>query len=289
MPVVGTPASYTYLNITRNKLIELAHKVIGVLEPGQVLSGEQLEEGVDFLTMIVQETDRSGKWLWTFEDAAHIPIVSANCYMYSLDNGLPTSIAELISASFRTSDGRDTPLKILRPEDYEKIENKILAGEPKAVYLTESLDLSLRNLHVWPSPNSVTSQSEVVDYRCILSHTSNALSEPGVGPNWKMFWTQGGSSSTNWALNTSYTAPASLRLLYRRPIADFVSSNSNPDFPRQWPRILLFKLAFDLGDIYGIPLDERNLMIQKAKGAFNDIFVSTKTKTNNIHNKAKYF
>ena len=49
------------------------------------------------------------------------------------------------------------------------------------------------------------------------------------------------------------------------------------------------RIAFDLGDFYSIPLAERKLMIDKAKGAFDDIHPSVKVKTNQIHNKVSYF
>ena len=62
------PAASTYLTITRDKLIEMAYKAIGVLEPGQVLDGEQLNDGVSVLTMIVREVDASQKWRWTIDE-----------------------------------------------------------------------------------------------------------------------------------------------------------------------------------------------------------------------------
>lgn len=92
-----------------------------------------------------------------------------------------------------------------------------------------------------------------------------------------------------WASGANYAAPQQIRLLYRRPIFDFDTASDTPDFPIQCPRMLLYKLAFDLGDIYGIPIEERNLMIGKSKGAYDDIFPSFKAKSTDIHHKTKYY
>lgn len=288
MPIIGANSTSTYLTITRDKFIELAHKIIGVLEPSQVLDGEQLQDGIDLLSLQVREVDQSGRWRWTIDEAQHVPITS-NTYVYNMDRGLPGNIAELLTATYRDSNGTDSPLKILRAEGYEEISNKIRQGNPNAVYLTDTTDLSLRTLYTYPSPGTVSTQSLIAGpYRCIRSHTADASSEPITGKNWRVFWENGGEGTTSWASGTQYTAPPMIRLLYRRPITDFANADSTPDFPMQWPRLLLYELAFDLADIYSIPLDERTYLIEKAKGAKDNIFPSTKTKTTNIHNKVRY-
>lgn len=289
MPVVGLPDDSTYLTLTRNKFIEMAYRTIGVLEQGQILDGDLLNEGIDILTMIVREVDGAGKWRWTFEDSVHIPLLSGT-FIYSIDRGLPSNISELLMASYRDASGRDTPLDILKAERYEEITNKLQYGTPKSVYLTEHSDLSLRELYVWPTFETVVATSEVSGpYRCTRTHTSTVHTEPVTGRNWKMFWESGGEGSTPWATDTLYTAAPSLRLQFRRPLIDFVTAESLPDFPMPWPRMLMYKLAFDLGDPMGIPIEERKYMIEKAKGAFNDIFPSVKVKSNTHHNKVKFF
>jgi hypothetical protein len=41
-------------------------------------------------------------------------------------------------------------------------------------------------------------------YCCIESHLASADNEPGVGPNWQLYWDQHGSGGTEWVLNQSY-------------------------------------------------------------------------------------
>jgi hypothetical protein len=41
-------------------------------------------------------------------------------------------------------------------------------------------------------------------YCCIESHLASSDNEPGVGPNWRLYWYQEGTSGTNWSSGTSY-------------------------------------------------------------------------------------
>ena len=181
-------------------------------------------------------------------------------------------------------------MKILKAEEYERITDKIRHGDPQVIYLTDTIDLALRVMHVWPAIGEAAAQSKIDGpFHCIRSHTADPTNEPVIGANWSVYWEAGGDGFDSWVTGTAYTAPPLIRLLFRRPITDMVSGGANPDLPMQWPRMLVYRLAFDLGDVYSIPLDERNFMINKASGAVSDIFRSTIAKSTNIHNKVKYF
>lgn len=60
--------------------------------------------------------------------------------------------------------------------------------------------------------------------------------------------------------NATYTA----RFTYRRRLFDFTAAGDNPDFPQEWNLTLIFKLASELSDEYGLPLQERQLLEVKA-------------------------
>ncbi len=288
----GTTADYT---VTRDRLIELAFQEIGVLELGQTLDGEMLQDGLDALGMVVSETDHAGRWRWTIQSATHLPL-AANTAIYNSTNGLPTNITELLSVVYRNSSGVDSaPLHILKAESYEEIQRKIQTGNPQAVYLTDHATLSSKVLSVYPMMSAVATQSVVtgtdaLTYRCIMPHTAAAVNRPITGANWTMFWELGGSGPAAWAADTSYTSPDLLRLLYRRPLYDFDTASDNPDAPRSWPRLFMLKVASVLSPWYGGSVEEQALLAQKAKGAFDDVFKhSVKAKSNTRHNKAKYY
>lgn len=286
----GSTSDFT---LTRDQLIQLSHKIIGVLEPGQVLDGDQLQDGIDLLNLIVRETDAAGKWRWTMGEASLLTLAK-NVHRYDSNNGLPTNIAELDTVFYRDANGKDWPLNIYKAETYEAIPNKLEANPPKGVYLTETIALASRVLFVWPMLSAVKTGSVVTGtdsnaYTCIYPHEAAAENRPITGANYKMMWKSGGSGAVAWVSGTDYINTEQLRLVYRRPIFDFDTASDTPDFPIQWPRLLVYKLAFDLGDLYTIPLEERKTMIQKAKGSFDDVFPSTKAKSTTKHSKAKYF
>lgn len=288
---VGTTSDFT---LTRDELIELAHKLIGVLAPGQMLDGAQSQDAIKLLSLIVREVDESGDLKWTRAAASSLTLV-ANTFVYTSSNGLPTDIAKLDAVTYRDGLAMDSPMAIVTALEYEAIQNKTDTGDPKKVYLTDHRDPASRTLYVAPMLASVNTQSVVtgtdaVDYKCIRGHTADTTNKPITGANYPLYWTAGGSGPSVWASGTQYTAPQQIRLLYQRPLFDFDAASNTPDFPQQWPRMLVYKLAFDLSDLYGVALPEREYLVQKAKGAYQDIFdKSMKPATSNYHGKASYF
>ena len=287
---VGTTADFT---LTRDQLIELSHKLIGVLAPGQTLDGNQSQDAIKLLNLIVREVDESGDLKWTRAAASSLTLV-ANTFVYTSANGLPTDIAKIDSATYRDSLAMDHPIQIITAVEYEAIMNKTDSGDPNKVYLTDHRDIASRTLYLPRTLSTVNTQSVVtgtdsVVYKCIRGHTADSSNDPITGANYLLYWTAGGSGPSTWTSGTTYYAPQQIRLLYQRPLFDFDAASDTPDFPQQWPRMLVYKLAFDLGDLYGIPLPEREYLVAKAKGAYSDIFdKSMKPSTTNYHNKASY-
>lgn len=286
----GTTADFT---LTRDQLIELGYKAIGALPPGQPLDGELLEEGKQILGLILRETDASGKWRWTIDVASTLTLV-ANTFRYTSANGLPTNIADLVKVTYRDGQANDEPVTIMKAEGWESITQKISTGDPLYAYLTDNIVLASRELYVTPMLSAVNAQSVVTGtdasaYKCIQGHVADTINRPVTGANWRLYWELGGSGPAAWATGTSYLAPQLLRLLFRRPIYDFDNANDTPDFPIAWPRLIVYKFASDLGDYWGTPPERADRYLNKAKGAYDDMFQSNKAKSGNLHNKANYF
>ena len=286
----GQTADFT---LTRDQLIQAAFETAGLMEEGAVCSPEQLNIGIVRLNLIVREVDQSGNSVWTTEDAFHLPL-QANVGVYDANSALPTNISELTSVIYRSTDGTDSaPLKILKAEGYEELSDKFALGEPKAVYLTNDRRLARRRLYVSPFLSSVTTQSKVLGtdsniYKCIYPHTSALVTKPITGANWRMVWELGTGDTTTWAADTDYTISESLRIVRKRPIYDFDSAGNAPDFPLQWPRLLVLRLAQDVGMVYRIPQSDKDTLAAMIRGAFTDIFPSNRPKTNDVHNKTQY-
>lgn len=296
MPVglLGTVASTSDFTLTRDQLIQAAYETAGLAPEGEGITPEQLNIGIVRLGLIVREVDQSGSWVWTIQQPYHLALASG-VGVYDVQNGLPNNIAEIVSAVYRSNDGCDSrPLKILKPEGYEELNDKLDTGEPEAVYLTNDIQLELRRLYVHPHLSTVTTQSKVLGtddniYKCIYPHTASSTTNPTDGANWRMVWEAGSGATTTWASGTAYTSAESLRLVIKRPVYDFDSASNTPDFPMQWPRLLMLRLAQDVGQVYRIPQNDRDTIAAMIRGSFTDIFPSTRPKTNDFHHKAKYF
>lgn len=281
-------------NLTRNGLIESAYRTIGVLSPGVTLSGELLNEGIESLNLIVRELDGTGKWLWGIGSTPTSITLVANTFVYTSSNGLPTNITELASAVYRDSAGQDYPLTILTAEGYDAVQNKTQTGEPAYIYLAEHRDVGSQTLFVGPTLSSVNTQSVVTGtdaaaWKCIRSHTAATDNRPVTGANYLLYWESGGSGPAAWAADTEYTAPQQVRIRYKRPLFDFDTASDNPDFPKQYTRMLKNLLSADLADGMGMPLEERAYLIKKAKASYDNIFRTVRTNTTDTKNKTRYF
>lgn len=294
MPVgqINTVAQTADFKLTRDGLIIAACQHAGCLPEGESITPEMLVIGMNRLGMIVREIDQSGKWVWTTEEAIHLPLASG-VGVYDVNNGLPNNVSELVSVVYRSANGYDSsPIRILKAEGYEEIRDKLMAGEPNAVYLTTDIQLERRRLYVWPFLSTVTVQSKVVGtdnnvYKCIYPHTSSSTNQPTSGPNWRMVWELSAASVTPWTSGTDYTTAESLRIVMKRPIFDFDSSSNTPDFPMQWTRLLMLRLAQDMSVMY--KTTSQDVINGQVQGAFTDIFPSTRPKSNDIHNKVQFF
>jgi hypothetical protein len=279
--------------LTRNGVIESAYRTIGALAPGVTLTGELLNEGIEALNLIVRELDATGKWLWGIGAPASLTLV-ANTFVYTSSNGLPTNILELVSAFYRDAQAQDWPLTILTTEGYDRLGNKTDTGEPADIYLVEHRDIESRTLYVNPMLGAVNTQSVVtgtdaIVYKCIRSHTAETTNKPITGANYLLYWVAGGAGPSVWAADSAYVAPQQILLRYKRPLFDFDTASDNPDFPKQYTRMLKNILAGDLSDGNGISLEERMFLIKKAKASYDNVFRSTKTNTTDTHNKVSYF
>lgn len=279
-------------NLTRDQLIAMAYKDIGVLADGEVLSASLQADGVLKLNGLIRELDAAGKWLWA-EKMTALTLV-ANQFVYTSSSGFPSDLREPDRVVYRDAQAMDWPVQLLTEESYAAINNKTQQGDPSAIRITVDRAIGSQTLYLWPALASVNTQSVVtgtdaVIYKCIRSHTADSTNKPITGANYLLYWTAGGAGPSVWATSTAYTSPQQLLIYYRRPLYEFTASTDNPDMPTQWTRLLEYRLAGDLADPAGVPLDERALLAAKAKGAYEDIFKSVKPQNTDFHNRAGYF
>ena len=281
-------------NVTRNELIDLAYEDLKVKAEGEPLSADLLSTGIKKLNLIIREHDLAGKHLWAIASTpTTIPLV-ANTFVYTSANGLPTTLLDLVEASYRDAQATDTPLKVLTIEQYEGMANKLETGDPTWLYLTEHKTVASKTLYVGPMLSSVNTQSVVtgtdaIVYRCIRNHTADSTNTPITGANYLLFWEAGGSGPSVWTTGTSYTAPQNLRLWFKRPLYDFDSASDNPDLPQGWTRFLLRELCIELSPGHNVPMEKVQMLRSLRNESRETVFRSVQPKTTEIHNKVTYY
>ena len=69
-----------------------------------------------------------------------------------------------------------------------------------------------------------------------------------------------------WPVPDAYAASnVSIQLTYLRPIEYFNSATDTADFPEEWVSALIYGLAVRLAPEYGLPLQDRQLLIKEAE------------------------
>jgi hypothetical protein len=69
-----------------------------------------------------------------------------------------------------------------------------------------------------------------------------------------------------WPTPDSYSASnVTIQLTYLRPIEYFSASTDTADFPEEWVSALIYGLAVRMAPEYGVPLNDRSLLIKEAE------------------------
>ena len=73
-----------------------------------------------------------------------------------------------------------------------------------------------------------------------------------------------------WPTPDSYAATnVTLQLTYLRPLEYFSASTDTADFPEEWVSAIIYGLAVRLAPEYGVPLQDRSLLIKEAEQYLN--------------------
>lgn len=118
--------------------------------------GEELAEALYWLDLSVAELAGTEKCQWLIPTTLSIAL-SADTPSYDLSTALGTSdpadgVLFPVAAWLRDSNGEDTPIEIIRRQDYEDITDKDESGEPDVVYIDRLNDD--QNIFVHPVPDA---------------------------------------------------------------------------------------------------------------------------------------
>lgn len=291
---IGSTANYAP---TLNSMIEMAYRKARAIDPNDTIQGYQLTQGRDMLNLIIRQMDaEEGAKPWAINTGPTSLVLQEHIGVYTSAEDLPTDIMEITTCTFRSGYGKDQPVLVLPHSSYENLPDKFATGDPKRIYLNKHRNPASQSLYVWPLPVDVGTQSRVAGdtqfYLCIRSHTADSTNYPETGANWRLYWVADGASGigATWASGNSYVAPKVLRIWYKRPLADFTSSNDNPDLPPSLSRILLFRLTADLSIDTGKDEKFEKRLRDEADKSERKVWKATrKEQATDYHNKATYY
>lgn len=285
-------------NLTRNDLIKAAFRKLG-LGVRQELKPEDQAAAVQALALILREEDGLGfgqdRHLWAMVHRALPLLDGRGVYITtSVASRIDPDIKQGIErAVFRDGAGRDVPLKILTDEQYLAISDKNEVGDPDKIWFDVALNRAQQAIRIHRIPTGVGTTSLVTGsdglvYSCIMGHTAVSTNKPITGPEWPLYWEQTGLAGSTWVTGTAYTAAKTILYDFKRPLADFTQPSDNPDFPQEWTRYLVLRLAYDLGAEYAISEEEKTRLQRDAILARESLFPAGKARANDFHNKALF-
>jgi len=291
---VGTTADFT---VKRNKIVEQALRAVRAIKSGIQPDHNLMRDGILALNEILREEDQEQtgqkRSLWALSDA-HI-FLAVGQYRYTTTEGLGSNVQDIVSLLFRDTGGGDMPMEYISTRQYEELSPKNEVGDPTKLYLEPNhLSLSSQAALVWPVPDSIGTTSEVtgtdaLNYKCILKHTSIALTRPITGAGYQNFWTQAGSAGATWVTATDYTNGTLIRMKYKRPLFDFDLADNDPDLPLGWGNYLKWRVAIEIGPSFKLKPEELMWMERQADKAAAKLFPNTRVKTQDYHHKAVFF
>lgn len=220
--------SSTY-TITRDQVIALALRKLGVLEIGDVPDAATITNANMSLNLLVKQMSTEGLKIWKTSELI-IPLV-ANQTKYILGGASSALMYDTQAPTVATT---DRPLKVIQ-------------GWYRNLQVTPNID----------TPFMVVSKDE---YNTLGSKFSTGTANTvfydtkALNGILYVFLTPDINAATNLELH----------LVAQMPLNDIISAGDIPDFPNEWMNTLVWNLADQLSLEYGVPMNTRQEITNRA-------------------------
>jgi hypothetical protein len=216
-------------SITRDQIISLALRKLGVLEIGDTPDANTVSNAAMSLNLLIKQFNTDGLKLWKVSELI-VPL-TANKTMYTLGgsgsdtmyDALAPTVAitdkplKVIQGFYRNTTSTpviDTPVLLVSKQEYNVLGSKFSTGTANTIFYDARKTNGL--LYVYLTPDSY--------------------------------------SQTNLEMH----------LVAQMPINDISSASELPDFPNEWMNCLVWNLADQLSMEYGVPMNSRQEIAQRA-------------------------
>jgi hypothetical protein len=220
--------SSTY-SITRDQVISLALRKLGVLEIGQTPDADTLSNANMSLNLMIKQFSTEGLKLWKVSELV-VPL-TANKTMYTLGGSSSDVMYDSLDLNTPIT---DKPLKVIQ-------------GFYRNVQITPYID----------TPVMVVSKQE---YNMLGSKFSTGTANTIFFDPKKL----NGLLYVYLTPDTNSQSNLQLHLVAQMPLNDITASTDVPDFPNEWMNCLMWNLADQLSLEYGVPMNSRQEIAQRA-------------------------
>lgn len=138
-------SDYDYV-ATRNEIIAGAFRIVGVLEPDQQLSADELAQGVNALQLLVKSWANKNIFLWEFEIDEFTTTIGTETYSAAINSAIIG-----VEKAWVNQDSRDTPLEVISWSRYLDIEDKESTGRPTTIAFKPTG--TLPSVYLYPVPD----------------------------------------------------------------------------------------------------------------------------------------
>ena len=286
-------------NLTRNDIINAALRLLGQLAEGETATDEQLAEGAQALNMMVKHWESQDIHLWKHKEATIFVQYNTAKYTLGASNWNATQSYTKTEISTAGSSGDSTidvdSITGVSDGDYIGVELDdstmqwtTVNGSPSGttITLTDVLtdDISVdANVYAYTSkinrPLKITSarlkmddSNEIMMTQLARDDYSTISRKESLGNPTQYFYNKNIDLTGDLYLwVTPNDVKQVINITYIGSIEDFDAVSDNPDFPREWLRVLTFNLASDLSFEYGLPLQQQAAIEAKAVQYLNEV------------------
>jgi hypothetical protein len=226
---MATSGTYSWTS-NRDFIVTEAFRKIGRLGDFETISGTsdpRLTAGINALNPLVKALHADGMPLWKL---VYETIPMSKWF------GLPTNQAVSIGPG-QSINQLDKPLKIIQALRRDNSTNPIV-DVPMNIYTFEDY--------------------ERLSYKASLGAPIHIFYRPLRVTGDILLWPQ---PDTYWNTN------GLLFIRYHQPFQDFNNSTDEPDFPVEWHEALIYLLAVRIAPEYGLPIQEREMLMKEAMSA----------------------
>ena len=216
-------------SITRDQIISLALRKLGVLEIGDTPDANSVANAAMTLNLLIKQFNTDGLKLWKISELI-LPLTASKT-MYTLggassdlmyDSLAPTVAItdkplKVIQGFYRNTQSTpniDTPVLLVSKQEYNVLGSKFSTGTANTIFYDPRKLNGLLYVYLTPDTNSQTNLQ--------------------------------------------------MHLVAQMPINDISSATEVPDFPNEWMNCLVWNLADQLAMEYGVPMNARQEIAQRA-------------------------